>query len=102
MWSEENLIMVAITLDEENNLIKKRRKRNYWIHNMLKYRNTEGEYITLFKELMDDDTKFFEYFRMPKYKFFELLSSIEALVTKKDTRFRESIKAKQKLCVCLR
>lgn len=100
MWSDENLILAAILLDEEASL--KRKNRRFWVHNMLKKRNIEGEYITLFRELMDDETKFFQYFRMSKYKFHELLSIIEPVITKQNTTFRESITAKQKLCVCIR
>lgn len=95
MWSEENLII----LDEEAH--SKKTKRRFWVHDMLKKRNIEGEYITLYKEL-DDDTKFFQYLRMSKYKFYELLSNIEPVIKKKNTKFRESISAKHTLCVCLK
>lgn len=101
MWSDENLIIAAIALDEEAGLLK-RKKRRFWVHEILKKRNIEGEFITLYRELIDDDTKFFQYFRMPKYKFCELLSIIEPVITKQNTTFRESISTKQKLCVCLR
>jgi len=100
MWSEENLIIAAIILDEEAQ--SKKTKRRFWVHDMLKKRNIEGEYITLYKELLDDDTKFFQYLRMSKYKFYDLLSNIEPVIKKKNTKFRESISAKHKLCVCLR
>lgn len=56
MWSEENLIIAALILDEEERLQRKRQRR-FGIHNMLKQRSVDGEYFTLFPKLLDDDTK---------------------------------------------
>ncbi|PSN38572.1 hypothetical protein C0J52_19755 [Blattella germanica] len=102
MWSTKNLVLCAIILDEEERRTTRKRKRTKWVHDMLKERNTEGEYFTLFQELTDDDTKFFQYFRMSKYQFNDLLSNIEEQLQLQNTTFREAISAKQKLCVCLR
>ena len=101
MWSTKNLVLCAIILDEEERRTTRKRKRTKWVHDMLKERNTEGEYFTLFQELTDDDTKFFQYFRMSN-QFNDLLSNIEEQLQLQNTTFREAISAKQKLCVCLR
>ncbi|CAG9124560.1 unnamed protein product [Plutella xylostella] len=72
------------------------------VHPILKKRKLEGEYWTLFKELIDDEEKNFSYFRMSRYQFDILLNKIELLISKQDTIFKESLSPKEKLAVCLR
>jgi hypothetical protein len=59
-------------LDEQGE-VKKRK----WIHEAWKKRESEGEFATLYKELIDDRTKFFGYCRMSENCFNILLSKIE-------------------------
>jgi hypothetical protein len=47
MLSEEELICIAVLLDEEE---RKSRKRK-WVHESLLQRKEEGAYFTLYKEL---------------------------------------------------
>ncbi|KAK4883787.1 hypothetical protein RN001_000058 [Aquatica leii] len=79
-----------------------KRKRRFWVHDMLKKRNEEGEFATLHIELMEDETKFFTYYRMSRHEFNILLQEIEGVLQKENTTFRESIQPVQKLAVCLR
>lgn len=72
------------------------------VHPILKKRKLEGEYWTLFKELIDDEEKNVSYFRMSRYQFDILLNKIELLISKQDTIFKESLSPKEKLAVCLR
>ncbi|PNF19724.1 hypothetical protein B7P43_G14778 [Cryptotermes secundus] len=51
---------------------------------------------------MDDDEKFFQYFRLSQYQFNELLEKIKVMITKEDMVFKEAITPKEKLAVCLR
>ena len=48
-----------------------------WVHEAWKKRETEGEFATLYKELIDDETKFFDYFKTSKNCFRILLSKIK-------------------------
>ena len=73
-----------------------------WVHQSLQKRKSKGEFWTLFKELSDDEVKFYQYFRMPKAKFSYLLQKIEMDLTKMNTTCREAIPAKERLAVCLR
>ncbi|KAL4084999.1 hypothetical protein QTP88_027849 [Uroleucon formosanum] len=57
---KNDLLMIALILDEEEE--EKAVKKRMWVHKAWKKRPTEGEFSTLYKELMDDGTKFFEYF----------------------------------------
>ncbi|CAH2088857.1 unnamed protein product [Euphydryas editha] len=99
-FSIEDLSIIALFLEEKDKT-KKRAKRMA-VHPMLKKRKLEGEYWTLFKELVDDEKKFFIYFRMSRYQFDILLNKIELLITKQDTVFKEALSPKEKLAVCLR
>lgn len=51
---------------------------------------------------MKYDDKFYQYFRMPQYKFYDLLKLIEPILQKQNTIFREAISPTEKLAVCLR
>lgn len=98
-FSENDLLMIALVLDEEEKQLVKKRK---WVHQAWKKRNTEGEFATLYKELMDDGAKFYEYFRMSENAFNILLSKLEVHMKKQDTRWRKSIYPRERLAVCLR
>ncbi|KAK4883905.1 hypothetical protein RN001_000176 [Aquatica leii] len=71
MFSTSALIKIAVLLDEEGEEQMKRgqkRKRRFWLHDMLKKRNEEGEFVALHIKLMNDETKFFTYYRIQKRK----------------------------------
>jgi hypothetical protein len=46
----EDLAMIAILLDEDE--VVKKRKRT-WVHDLWKKRNIEGEFATLYNELVN-------------------------------------------------
>ena len=50
--------MIAIILDEEEEVEQKVKKRK-WVHEAWKKRETEGEFATLYKKLINDETNFF-------------------------------------------
>jgi hypothetical protein len=101
--STRELAMIAIILDEEEREHNKNpQSRRYWVHDALKKRKIEGEYWTLFKHLIDDEEKFFMYFRMTSFQFNELLIKVENVITRKNTTFRDSLTPREKLAVCLR
>jgi hypothetical protein len=90
-WSITDLAVIALLLEEEERRTREsnsQRKRKKWVHKSLIGRKTEGEFCTLYKELVDDEDKFHQYFRMSKYEFNNLLSRIEPLITKKNTTFQ--------------
>jgi hypothetical protein len=60
MFSEEELICIAVLLDEEETKARKRK----WVHESLLRRKEEGEYFTLYKELLKDSVRFHQYFTM--------------------------------------
>ncbi|CAH1958225.1 unnamed protein product [Acanthoscelides obtectus] len=97
-FSEDELAIIALILDEEE---ETRRKRK-WVHQAWKKRGTEGEFATLYKELVDDGTKFFEYFRMTENSFNLLLNKLEVDIAKQDTRWRKATTPRERLAVCLR
>ncbi|CAG5016043.1 unnamed protein product [Parnassius apollo] len=100
--SVEDLAIIALLLEEEDRDKTKKRAKRMAVHPTLKKRKLEGEYWTLFKELIDDEEKFFLYFRMSRFQFDILLKKIELLITKQDTVFKEALSPKEKLAVCLR
>lgn len=65
-------------------------------------RKCEGEYWTLYKGLLDDEVKLYQYFRMSKADFSYLLQRIEMGLTKMNTNCLEAVPPKERLAVCLR
>lgn len=84
-FSDEELAIIAICLDAEEEAEASQAKRRKWVHVAWKKRDTEGEYATLYKELLHDDVKFHQYFRMSKNCFNVLFSKISKKLRKEDT-----------------
>ena len=57
------MAIIVIALDEEEEERKQKRKR-LWVHPMLQDRKSEGEFHNLYPHLIDDESKFYNYFRM--------------------------------------
>jgi hypothetical protein len=93
MFSEEKLICIAV-LDEE----ERKSRKSKWVHSLLQ-RKEEGEYFTLYKELVEDSVRFHQYFRMSESTYLNLSLIDEDM--KKNT-FHEAISPREKLAVCLR
>lgn len=91
---------IAIALDEEER--PGRKKRRWAVHPAWRKRNYEGEFITLYKELIHDEDKFFGYFRMNKESFLILLEKVNPLIKKQSTRFQTPISPMERLAVFLR
>jgi hypothetical protein len=64
-FSVEELLMSAVLLYEDEAKPTGRK----WVHPSLLCRAMEGEFHTLFPQLLDDETKFFQYFRMSREPF---------------------------------
>ena len=102
-FSLVELAAIAISLEEEEqDNAQQNNVPREWVHKSLLKRKTEGEFFTLYKELMDDDSKFHQYFRMSISQFNELLAKLGPSIAKQDTRFRKAITPIEKLAVCLR
>jgi hypothetical protein len=69
---------------------------------MLRKRKIEGEFATLYRELIDDEMKFYKYFRMSIQQFTILLSKVQGDLTKHNTTYTEAVTPKEKLVLCLR
>ncbi|XP_023228048.1 protein ALP1-like [Centruroides sculpturatus] len=103
-FSIEELAVMAILLEEEESgcVEKQLKKRRFAVHPMNVKRKKEGEFYTLFKELVDDEERFLKYFRMSKYEFETIVTKIKPMITKQDTKFKESLSPREKVAVCLR
>jgi len=101
-FSKYNLIKIALILDEEEEMRQSKRSRRFWVHPLVRTREEEGEYTTLYPQLVNDDVKFYKYFRMSHEEYMNILSKIEIDLRKVDTQFRKAISPTEKLSVCLR
>ena len=92
------LAAIAVALDEEG----AERKRRWAVHPAWSKREIEGEFVTLYKELVDDEVKFYGCFRMNRDFFFALLEKVGPLLIKQPTRFQKPTSPKERLAVCIR
>ena len=96
MASNEKLVVAL--------LAKKKRKRRsaerkVHVHPILSSKMYTGVHHTLFPDLCPDEEKFFNYFRMSKPSFEELLSYVRKDITGTTTKLRECILPDEKLTV---
>jgi hypothetical protein len=83
-------------------LRKRRKKRRFWIHPILKDRSTKGIFYTLYSDLRQNPDKFFIFARMSITSFDELLQCMKEQQTGVDTNMRDSIPPEEKFMVTLR
>jgi len=101
-FSTSILMKIALILDEEEEREKKtvNKEDDFGFTHWSGTRLEEGEYSTLYPHLINDDVKFYKYFRMSHGEYMEILSKIENGLKKEDTPFRKSISPTEKLSVC--
>lgn len=97
--SEEEDLFILTCLQAED---EERWQKRFWVHDINKKRSTYGEFHHLFQDLLQDDVKFYQYFRMSPEKFHELKSIIQDEIKKEDTKMRRPISVEERLAVCLR
>ena len=81
MSVEQKVLLLSLLLRK-----KRKQRRRVWVHPITSARLTEGCHCLLFKELEDDPIKFFNYFRMSRQTFYELLSLLEESIKKQEPR----------------
>ena len=94
------LAAIAVALDEEEGAEGKRRR--WAVHPAWSKREIEGEFVTLYKELIDDEVKFYGYFRINGKCFPDLLEKVSPLLIKQQMRFQKPVSPKERLAVCIR
>jgi len=55
-FTDDELAMIAIISDEKKANEKMQKRK--WVHEAWKKRENEGEYVTLYKQLIEDGRKF--------------------------------------------
>ncbi|CAG4935951.1 unnamed protein product [Parnassius apollo] len=96
-----NLNTVDTKSQEKEN--RKKREVRFWIHPILEKREEYGAFHTLVKnQLREDEDKFYNYFRMQKTTFDNLLQKLSQELKHQDTFMRESISPAERLAVTLR
>lgn len=83
---------------------KKRQKRNrlHWVHPINRRREEAGLFRILFEDLRNDQTKFFNYFRMSMSSFDELHDKLKTVLQRRNTKMRNCIQPIEMLAVTLR
>jgi hypothetical protein len=80
---------------------KKRKRRRFWVHNICKKRIIRGEFHSLYPDLLEDEAKFFEHFRMIYGEYVTLLNMLGPNLSRENTSFRAAVGPKERLALCL-
>ncbi len=81
---------------------KKRKRRSCWVHPLNLERAARGLFHTLFDDLQVHGPKFFQYYRMSRNTFYEILDGITDKIQKTDTIMRLSIPPNERLALTIR
>ncbi|KAF9413745.1 hypothetical protein HW555_008191, partial [Spodoptera exigua] len=81
---------------------ERKKKRQYWVHPILRDRFTHGQFQTLYPKLSSFEPKFFHYLRMSINSFDELLEMMSKQIESNDTHMRSSVSPEEKLVITLR
>ena len=93
---------VALLLDEEEQISKKRRTRIVWTKPWMLRRKIDDAFHTIFKELKEQDSDGIQgYVRMDVDHFEELVHLLSPFLQKQDTNMRECRSLEESCCVTL-
>ena len=97
-----NKLVLMYLLRKRRASLKRKFRRKYWIHPILRDRSLHGMYFTLFPELRNNPGKFYNYFRMSIENFDYLVSKLKPKIKKRNTLMRSSVSAEERLVITLR
>ena len=78
-----------------------RKRKRDWVNDILCKRGRYGEFHHLYKDLHENETKHFAYFRMKRETFCYILAKVEDRL-QKFSNFRETISPEERLALTLR
>ena len=101
MFGKMDRPMLASLLYLRKQNLKAKRKHRWWESSIIRNRKQHGTFYHLVKELDLEKQGFKDYFRVDKQQFQMVLELIAPTIMKQ-TRSREPLCPKQRLCICLR
>ena len=87
---------------EAEGLLRQPKLRKHWTDPFLSECNADENFNEFYRNIRNNDDKFFSYFRMSKSSFDELLKIIETVIKKEDTLMRKAISVEKRLTITLR
>ena len=81
---------------------RNQKKRRVWIHPVLQERSVKGHFKNLFEDLLNDEVKLYNYFRMSISTYHDLLTRLKGDLQRNDTKSREAILPNEQLAISIR
>lgn len=100
MDSDEETILLVLLL--KNIKQKKKPRLRKRASPMFSLTCDSGDFHTLYPRLKEDPSSFFNYLRMPRECFFELLELVKSKIQRHETIFKHTISAEERLLITLR
>lgn len=93
-----------IELQEEQAFRRvERRQRRFWVRDLLRERETQGDAANLIEEMrLGDHEMYFNYMRMTPQAFDDLLHLVGNAIDRQQTNYRETIPAASRLAMTIR
>jgi hypothetical protein len=98
--SDEDVMM--LTVAAVNNAVKRRCKREHWVHPYIAERVLTYGTFAASRDLSMYPNKFKEMYRMSKESFHELCEYVGPFIAKKDTNYRNAIPIQERLLIFIR
>ena len=96
------IISCAASAMRIKKLCKPTRRRRTWTREILRRRSPEGTHNLLIPQLLSDGFHYNNFLRMDKESFEYLLSLVEPVLVRVDTKMRRAITVSERLAVTLR
>ncbi|KAK4301525.1 hypothetical protein Pmani_026303 [Petrolisthes manimaculis] len=91
-----------LSLMHTRNMKKKKKARRHWVKPWMA-RKSKNVFNNLLKEMcLEDQQAFYDYHRMHRKNFAELLELVSPLIKKQDTKMRKAVSPAQRLSITLR
>jgi hypothetical protein len=103
MDSDEETLLLTLLLSRKLAKRKKKCRRRLWEDPIWSFRLLESDYYVLYCERIKNNNKhFYDYLRMPRRTFNELLQVIQNDIKFQDTHLRISVSPEERLVITLR
>nr|XP_022906141.1 protein ANTAGONIST OF LIKE HETEROCHROMATIN PROTEIN 1-like [Onthophagus taurus] len=96
---EETAVIVYLVMRKKK---KRNARKKYWVHPLLRERQSKGLFYTYYFDIKNYEAKFFNYMRMSRSTFHHLLDGIKTKISGSNSRFRQCISPEEKLVITVR
>lgn len=96
------MLLISEVEEEENAEKRKRKLRNFGVHDLWKKRRISGEFISFCADLYVYPSIYYDYYKMNYDQFENLVNILKPHTVKQETKLTIPISVEERISVCLR